>query len=94
MTFMKKLKTRLALVGALFLSVSPLLAQILKLASGSLDGLKGEKALNLEYVYDGLTVGKEAEQAYASKKVSEMNTKEAGKGDQWLAAWKGDRERR
>lgn len=94
MTFMKKLKTQLALAGALFLGVSPLLAQNLKLTSGSLAGLKGEQTLNLEYVYDGLTVGKEPEQEYINKKVSEMNAKEAGKGDQWLVSWKGDRERR
>ncbi len=78
----------------MLLCVSPLLAQDLKLKSGSLEFLKGEKTLNLEYVYDGLTVGKEDEQTYINKKVSEMNSKEAGKGDQWLVSWKGDRERR
>ena len=91
---MKKLKSWLVLAGVLFLCTAPLLAQELKLKSGSLEFLKGEKNLNLEYVYDGLTVGKEAEQNYINSKVAEMNKKEAGKGDQWLAGWKGDRERR
>lgn len=91
---MKKLKTCLALAGAVMLCASPLLAQNLKLTSGSLEVLNGEKTLNLEYVYDGLTVGKESEQSYINKKVAEMNGKEAGKGDQWLVSWKGDRERR
>lgn len=69
-------------------------AQNLKLTSGSLEVLKGEKNLNLEYSYDGLTVGKLPEPTYVDEKVAEYNRKEAGKGDQWLASWKGDRERR
>ncbi len=39
-------------------------------------------------------MGKLPEQAYIDTKVAEMNKKEAGKGDQWLVQWKGDRERR
>ena len=53
--------------------------------------MKGETALNLEYVCDGLTVGKTPEQTYTAEKVAEYNQKEAGKGDTWLAAWKSDR---
>lgn len=91
---MKNFKTCLALVGAIALCAASVSAQSLKLNSGSLEMLKGEKTLNLEYVYDGLTVGKLSEPAYIDAKVAEMNKKEAGKGDQWLVSWKGDRERR
>ncbi|HWN96764.1 MAG TPA: hypothetical protein VNT99_17175, partial [Methylomirabilota bacterium] len=66
----------------------------MKLISGSLDFLKGEKTLNVEYTYDGLTVGKGTEQAYIDKKVAEFNAKEAGKGEKWLEGWKTDRTKR
>jgi heme oxygenase len=69
-------------------------AQDTKLQSGSLEFLKGQTTLNVEYVYDGLTVGKLTEQAYIEKKVSEYNAKETGSGDRWLAGWKNDRSRR
>lgn len=63
----------------------------MKVVSGNLGFLKGEKTLNVEYVYDGLTVGKITEQAYTDEKVAGYNRKEAGKGDKWLQAWKSDR---
>ena len=91
---MKKLKLNLLLAGALFFGAMSALAQNIKVESGALEVLKGETVLNLEYVYDGLTVGKLAEQAYVDEKVAEYNKKEAGKGDTWLASWKSDRERR
>jgi hypothetical protein len=62
------------------------------LVSGDLGFLKGQKALQIEYLYDGMTVGKMSEVDYVNKKVSEYNAKEPGKGDKWLTAWKGDRE--
>ena len=71
--------------------MSPMLAQDLKLQSGSLGFLKGEKTLNVEYVYDGLIVGKITEKAYTEEKVAGYNKKEPGKGDKWLQAWKSDR---
>jgi hypothetical protein len=88
---MKKLKTHLFLVGMILLSVSSLLAQKIELKSGSLEFLKGETSLNVEYNYEGLTVGKITEQAYIEKNVAEHNSKEAGKGDKWLQAWKTSR---
>ncbi len=91
---MKKLTNKLLLAAALLLGVAAASAQSVKLESGSLEFLKGETALNLEYNYDSLTVGKLAEQAYVDEKVADYNKKEAGKGDAWLASWKSDRERR
>ena len=91
---MKKLLWRPLFAGFLLIAVSPLAAQSLKLESGTLEFLKGEKSLNVEYVYDGLTVGKLAEKDYIEKKVAEYNTKEAGTGDKWLASWKSSRTNR
>lgn len=87
----QRFKTRFILVGALLCSLTTLHAQKVELKSGALDFLKGESVVNAEYVYDGLMVGKQTEQAYIETKVAEGNKKEAGKGDQWLRAWKNDR---
>ncbi len=57
--------------------------------------LKGEKVLNLEFDYSNMTVGKKlAEDEYVSKKVSDHNAKEAGKGDKWKENWLGARSKR
>lgn len=77
-----------------FVFVSPLLAQDIKLQSGSLGFLKGERTLNVEYVYDGLTVGKITEKEYTEMKVTTYNAKKAGTGDTWLETWKSDRAKR
>ncbi|HEV2694834.1 MAG TPA: hypothetical protein VG347_18210 [Verrucomicrobiae bacterium] len=87
----KKLLTTSAAVLALFILTSTLSAQSVKLESGDLGFLKGGTTLNVEFVYDGLTVGKLTEQAYIDKRVSEANAKQAGTGDQWLVKWKADR---
>ena len=88
---MKKIQALLLLAGMTFLSTSPLLAQSVKLTSGTLGFLKGQTTLNVEYSYEGMTVGKITEDEYIKKNVSEHNAKEAGKGDKWLEAWKANR---
>jgi hypothetical protein len=88
---MHKIKTSLLLAVVLLLSVPALHAQKLKLESGALDFLKDLDAVNVEYDYSSMTVGKLTESAYAEGKVAELNKKEAGKGDQWLTSWKHDR---
>jgi hypothetical protein len=90
-TDMKNLGTQSLIALAVFLFAGSSLAQKMDLKSGSLGFLKGEKTLNVEYVYEGLTVGKITEQAYIDAKVAEFNSKEAGKGEKWLQAWKSDR---
>jgi hypothetical protein len=91
---MKTLKISLVLALAVSLGGATGWAQNIKLQSGSLDFLKGETSLNVEYVYEGLSVGKMAEPAYIAEKVAELNKKEAGKGDAWLVSWKSDRQER
>lgn len=68
-----------------------MLAEDIKLNFGDLAFLKGETAINVEYVYSGLTVGKKTEDAYIQEKVTAYNTKEPGRGDQWLRSWKSAR---
>jgi hypothetical protein len=89
---MKKLTALLLLSGLFGLQVN---AQKVKTTSGSDDILKSENAINIEFTYDNLTVGKyKNEQDYIADKTAEYNKKEAGKGDTWAASWKNDRESR
>lgn len=70
-------------------------AQKVKLQSGSLDALKSESAINIQFQYDGMSVGKfKTEKEYLDKKTEEYNSKEPGKGDSWAVSWKSDRESR
>lgn len=90
----KRLTVSLGLAGLIALPATPASAQSMKLESGGLDFLKGQTALNVEYLYDGLTVGKETEQAYMDKRMAEANKKEAGAGEKWQAGWKDGRAKR
>lgn len=70
-------------------------AQKIKLVSGNLDFLKGQKVLNVEYNYDGMSVGKFKNEAdYIAKKVNNYNEDEPGKGDKWRENWFNDRAKR
>lgn len=70
-------------------------AQKVKLLDGSLDVLKSEEKLNLEYDYSDMGVGKfESEADYLAKKKADYDKKEPGRGDQWESSWKADRKNR
>jgi len=91
---MKKIIAGLGFLCFLFLS-NPSDAQKIKLLSGDLDFLEGQTELMVEYVYDGMAVGKfDKEEDYIEKKVADYNKKEDGKGDEWLENWKADRTER
>lgn len=55
--------------------------------SGSLTALKGTTAINYEFTYNDMGVGKMTEPDYINTNVSEANEKTPGKGDVWLADW-------
>ena len=68
------------------------IAQKIKISDGDLSVLKGETAVNIEFVYDGQSVGKfDSEKEYIQKKTAEYNEKEAGMGDRWAKNWVSDR---
>lgn len=82
---------KILFVMLLCLSISGY-AQKIKLVSGSLAPLKGEKSVNAEFTYNDMKVGKfDKEQDYVNKKKGDYNEKEAGKGDNWEKAWVDDR---
>lgn len=56
--------------------------------TGDIYILKNEKTLNVQFSYDKMKVGKlDSEQKYTDKRVNEYDTKEQGKGTEWLAEW-------
>ncbi len=62
---------------------------------GDLSPLKGQTAIKTEFKYDDMSVGKfPKEEDYIAKKKSELNEKEAGRGDSWEKSWKADRQDR
>ena len=69
-------------------------AQSIVMTSGSVDFIKDQKVIQFTFSYDEMLVGKLTEQEYIDKKSSEYNNKEAGKGDEWKAAWFNDRKER
>ena len=90
---MKKLLALAAI--ALFAFSGNLKAQKIKVLEGSIDAVKAESSINLEYTYDNMSVGKfDKEEDYIAKKKEDYNNKEAGRGDTWAKAWVDDRKNR
>lgn len=70
-------------------------AQKIKMESGDLSFLKGQTELNIQYDYSNFAVGKFAtEEAYKTKRIEELNKKEAGRGDSWEQSWERDKTER
>lgn len=69
-------------------------AQSIVMTSGSIDFIKDQKVIDFFFTYEEMLVGKLTEQEYVDKKTSEYNKKEDGKGEEWKAAWYGDRKER
>lgn len=86
---MKKLKT--VMLGLLVIVAGAASAQKVTQTEGNASVLKGQKKVNVEFVYDDFSVGKEKESDYVARKVKEYNEKEAGRGDKWKNSWISDR---
>ena len=70
-------------------------AQKIKTTSGNPDILKTETTVNIEFVYENISVGKfSKEEDYVKTKTEEYNKKEPGKGDAWAKSWYSDRQSR
>lgn len=74
----------------------PAFSRKAKLLEGSLDALKGVKKMNIQFMYDNITIGKDEmpEAEYIAKHTAEANEKEKGKGDMWARNWVANRERK
>lgn len=88
---MKLFTTMAAVTGLLILSATSF-AQKVKLKEGDFSPLKTETSINLQFTYDNMGVGDYQNEAdYVERKRTDYNKKEAGRGDNWVLAWKGDR---
>lgn len=76
-------------------------AQI-KITEGNIDALKSESKINVEFVFDDMSIGKikgnnisdkKTEAEYVAEIVAEKNKKTVGKGDEWAKAWVEDRKK-
>jgi hypothetical protein len=87
-----KLTGKIAAIMALvFFSVNTN-AQRIKTTDGDISVLKNETTINVEFTYDGMSVGKyENEKDYIAAKTEEYNKKEPGRGDRWAKNWIADR---
>jgi hypothetical protein len=91
---MKILSTAIAIVATTCFVIKAD-AQKIKTASGDDNILKTESTVNIEFVYDDMSVGKyKKEEDYIKAKTDEYNKKEPGRGDSWAKSWVNDREAR
>jgi len=88
---MKKIKSFAAILALVFFT-SAAYAQKIKTVEGDLAVLKDETTINVEFTYDGMSVGKyKEEKDYIKAKTEEYNKKEPGRGDTWAKSWVTDR---
>jgi len=91
---MKILTSAIAISAIVFCSLT-VVAQKVKVTSGNPDILKPENTVNIEFVYDNISVGKyKSEKEYIDAKTEEYNKKEPGKGDAWAKSWASDKKNR
>ena len=67
-------------------------AQEVNLTKGNLEFLKGEKTINVEFVYDKMKIddyGKE--ENFVKIKMAEKEAKEPGGGEKWKKEWEDDK---
>jgi frataxin-like iron-binding protein CyaY len=89
---MKLFIKKFAVITTLVLFFHTMHAQSIKTIEGSIDALKNETSINIEFTYNDMSVGKyEHESEYIDKKKAEYNTKASGKGDEWAKSWISDR---
>lgn len=88
---MKTMMKYLAFLMLTFFSLASK-AQKIKTTEGDLSVLKNETTINVEFEYDGMSVGKYDKEAdYIKAKTDEYNKKEPGRGDAWAKSWVSDR---
>ena len=82
---------RITVALLVVLTVVRVQAQKTKLEEGAFKAIRKEKALLLEFDYDGMKVKKQAEKEYVDERKAKLNEKESGLGDKWAIAWFDDR---
>ena len=87
---MKSLRNSI-LLAIILLITSTSFGQKIRVKDGDKNVLKNESAINVEFTFDNLSVGKYSkEEDYIKAKKEEYNKKEPGRGDTWATRWKDD----
>lgn len=68
-------------------------AQRLRERTGNVAVLQDVRSMNVQYVYEGMTVGSKymPEEEYLQENRDRLNDKRPGKGRDWAIAWRNDR---
>lgn len=79
---------RTTLLTLTVLSSISVFAQKIRLQEGSLDVLRGQKEISIDYSYVGVMIGTDQdEESYVKRKKTEWNQKEPGKGESFEKYW-------
>lgn len=80
---------KISLVLALGMTMSANLLAQDEVKKGDYSFLMGQKELNIEFVYDGMTINKsqESEEEYVTERTEKLNAKKSGKGDKFADQW-------
>ena len=84
----------LAIILFAVMLTSSLTAQKLKVEQGGFDFIKGQKEINVEFVYDNMTLLKKniTNDEYVKDHAAELEEKSPGKGKTWEKGWVAARE--
>ncbi|WP_341839148.1 hypothetical protein [Chitinophaga caseinilytica] len=87
------MKTHLLAAGLLLAAIGTS-AQEITPAGGKINDIKDVDTFHLVLTYDKCRVGEAGkEENYLKRRQTELNAKEAGRGDEWVASWQADKER-
>jgi len=88
----RKMKTNTLLIALLICTGT--FAQKMKIKEGNFDFLKGQKEVNVEFIYDNMTLLKKnlSEEQYVTEHSAELEEKSIGKGKTWEKKWAAARE--
>ena len=77
-----------------FVLTSSLTAQKMKVEQGGFDFIKGQKEINVEFIYDNMTLLKKnmTNDEYVKEHSAELEEKSPGKGNTWEKGWVAARE--
>ena len=78
----------------LLLAITATYAQKMKIAEGGFDFLQGQKEVNVEFVYDNMTILKDklSNDEYVKNHSAELEDETRGKGTSWEKSWYASRE--
>ncbi|MBJ2173130.1 hypothetical protein JBL43_02695 [Aureibaculum sp. A20] len=85
---------KIAIVLAFLLTASVIHSQKIKIEAGNFDFIKGQKEINVEFVYDNMTLMKEkmTNDEYVAKRSADLEGKSKGKGKVWEKKWNSSNE--